>query len=253
VPFKHIQFENYHDINEAYQTLDLYIVASRQEADQAVLECMATGIRLSVRRVGQAMDLVKHGENGWLTEVEDIEGLVHWSSAALQQTDLDKKKMIQSARRTAEKIPMLHKSPVEKIYGWLCGNRIMTTIQIYLPDKQALAFYREKATAEFWDKHWKTDTLKRDFARCQGRRTFCPHRQALPARKQHRTGGWLRAGIYCSSLHSIKVTKPSELILPLRPSRTSKKHCPNWMCVLAMYVRLIYPMALGWLRVRWCD
>ena len=30
----------------------------------------------------------------------------------------------------------------------------MKTKKIYLSDKQALAFYREKATAEFWDQHW---------------------------------------------------------------------------------------------------
>lgn len=36
----------------------------------------------------------------------------------------------------------------------------MTSIQIYLPDKQALAFYREKATAEFWDKHWSAADLQ---------------------------------------------------------------------------------------------
>lgn len=36
----------------------------------------------------------------------------------------------------------------------------MTSTQIYLPDKQAIAFYREKATAEFWDKHWSAVDLQ---------------------------------------------------------------------------------------------
>jgi SAM-dependent methyltransferase len=36
----------------------------------------------------------------------------------------------------------------------------MKTSKIYLSDKHALAFYREKATAEFWDKHWETDQLQ---------------------------------------------------------------------------------------------
>jgi len=36
----------------------------------------------------------------------------------------------------------------------------MTTLQIYLPDKQAIAYYREKSTAEFWDKHWSTVDLQ---------------------------------------------------------------------------------------------
>lgn len=36
----------------------------------------------------------------------------------------------------------------------------MIVEKIYLSDKRTLAFYREKATAEFWDKHWKTDQLQ---------------------------------------------------------------------------------------------
>lgn len=34
------------------------------------------------------------------------------------------------------------------------------TTQIYLPDKHALAYYREQATAEFWDRHWQTERLQ---------------------------------------------------------------------------------------------
>ena len=37
----------------------------------------------------------------------------------------------------------------------------MITTRIYLPDKHALTFYHEKATAEFWDKHWQIDDLRR--------------------------------------------------------------------------------------------
>jgi SAM-dependent methyltransferase len=36
----------------------------------------------------------------------------------------------------------------------------MISTQIYLRDKHAIAFYREKATAEFWDKHWNTADLQ---------------------------------------------------------------------------------------------
>jgi SAM-dependent methyltransferase len=33
-------------------------------------------------------------------------------------------------------------------------------MKIYLTDKQALAFYKQQATAEFWDKHWSTADLQ---------------------------------------------------------------------------------------------
>ena len=103
VPYKHVMLDEYADINGAYHCLDLYIVASRQEGGpKAVLESMATGTPLVTTRVGQAMDLVKHGNNGWMTDVQDIEGLAHWSLVALEQSAFDKQRMIQSARRTAE-------------------------------------------------------------------------------------------------------------------------------------------------------
>lgn len=36
----------------------------------------------------------------------------------------------------------------------------MKTTQVYIPDKTAVAFYRENAKAEFWDKHWETPHLR---------------------------------------------------------------------------------------------
>ena len=34
---------------------------------------MATEVPLVTTRVGQALDLVRHGENGWIVDVEDVE------------------------------------------------------------------------------------------------------------------------------------------------------------------------------------
>jgi glycosyltransferase involved in cell wall biosynthesis len=44
---------------------------------------MASGVPLVTTRVGQAMDLVKHGQNAWMVEVEDAEGLAHWAEYVL--------------------------------------------------------------------------------------------------------------------------------------------------------------------------
>ncbi len=63
----------------AYEAIDLCIVASRDEGGpRAVLESMAIGVPLVTTRVGQAADLVRHEENGWMVEVEDVDGLVAW-------------------------------------------------------------------------------------------------------------------------------------------------------------------------------
>ena len=67
-----------------YHALDVYLVSSRQEGGpKAVLESMAVGVPLVTTRVGQATDLVRHGENGWMVDVEDAAGLARWAAHAL--------------------------------------------------------------------------------------------------------------------------------------------------------------------------
>lgn len=84
VPFVHRYLKDYPEIGELFQALDLYVVSSRQEGGpKAILESMASGVPLVTTRVGQAMEIVQHGENGWMTDVDDVEGLSHWSMLAL--------------------------------------------------------------------------------------------------------------------------------------------------------------------------
>lgn len=47
-------------------------------------------------------------------------------------------------------------------------------MKIYLVDKHALAFYREKATAEFWDKHWSTADLQTILRKSRNDKLFIP-------------------------------------------------------------------------------
>lgn len=50
----------------------------------------------------------------------------------------------------------------------------MKTSKIYLFDKQAIAFYREKATAEFWDNHWSATDLQTILRNSKDDRLFIP-------------------------------------------------------------------------------
>ena len=76
VPYKHLYVKSYPDVAKLFQASDVYLVASRQEGGpKAILESMASGVPIVTTRVGQAMDLVKHGENGWMADVEDSESL----------------------------------------------------------------------------------------------------------------------------------------------------------------------------------
>lgn len=77
IPYVHRTVARYTDICRLYHAIDAYLVPSRQEGGpKAVLEAMASGIPLVSTRVGQATDLVRDGENGWLVYVDDVEAMV---------------------------------------------------------------------------------------------------------------------------------------------------------------------------------
>ena len=76
IPYVHRLVPGYEHVGRLYHALDAYVVTSRQEGGpKGVLESMASGVPLVTTRVGQAMDLVEQGRNGWLVDVEDAEGL----------------------------------------------------------------------------------------------------------------------------------------------------------------------------------
>jgi glycosyltransferase involved in cell wall biosynthesis len=89
VPYLHRFLEDYTEIGHYFNALDLYIISSREEGGpKAVLESMASGIPIVTTRVGQAMDLVKHGKNGWMVESEDVDGLALWAKYVIDNSSL---------------------------------------------------------------------------------------------------------------------------------------------------------------------
>ena len=89
-------------VGRLYGALDLYLITSRQEGGpKAVLESMASGVPLVTTRVGHAMDVVRHGENAWMVDVDDVEGLTHWAEHALANPDA-RAPVLRAARATAE-------------------------------------------------------------------------------------------------------------------------------------------------------
>lgn len=80
IPYRHLVAGSRAELARAYHALDVYLVTSRQEGGpKAVLESMATGVPLVTTRVGQAPDLVEHGRNGLLVDVEEVEAIVDWT------------------------------------------------------------------------------------------------------------------------------------------------------------------------------
>ena len=102
VPYLHKYLNDYTQIGEYFNALDLYIVSSREEGGpKAVLESMASGIPLVTSKVGQAMDLVRHCENAWIVEPEDAEELAHWAGYVIDNPS-SLREVLGRGRLTAE-------------------------------------------------------------------------------------------------------------------------------------------------------
>jgi glycosyltransferase involved in cell wall biosynthesis len=102
VPYVHVVLDGYAELARIFHALDVCVVTSRQEGGpKAVLESMATGIPLVTTRVGQATDLVVDGENGFLVDVGDVDGLLERLLLVRRGRD-GLAALRASARRTAE-------------------------------------------------------------------------------------------------------------------------------------------------------
>lgn len=115
VPFCHVHAKNFEEIAPLYHALDAYLVTSRQEGGpKAVLESMASGVPLVTTRVGQAMDLVKNGENGFMVDVEDVDGLAHSVERVRGLDDAARRALLRAGRDTAEANAWSRQGPLWK-------------------------------------------------------------------------------------------------------------------------------------------
>lgn len=113
IPYTHVYLKSYPDVAKLFQALDLYIVASRQEGGpKAILESMASGVPLVTTRVGQAMDLVKHGENAFMTDVEDVEALASFALQVYRSGTETLSPMLKAGRSTAEMNSYVSQTPL---------------------------------------------------------------------------------------------------------------------------------------------
>jgi glycosyltransferase involved in cell wall biosynthesis len=103
VPYRHLLLPDVDAVADVYHAIDVCLVTSRDEGGpRAALEAMATGVPLVTTRVGQAADLVRHGENGWVVEVEDVEGLVLWAVHVADARPDELEGGLRAGRETAE-------------------------------------------------------------------------------------------------------------------------------------------------------
>ncbi len=116
VPYQHHYLEDYAQVSELYDALDLYLVTSREEGGpKACLESMAKGVPLVTTAVGQCADLVKSGENAMMTSIDDIDGLSTLAGQVLGNKALQTS-LIQAGYKTAQDNSYQAQLPLWKNY-----------------------------------------------------------------------------------------------------------------------------------------
>lgn len=89
VPYHHVQVQEHSQMAACYHCLDLYLIASREEGGpHALLEALACGVPLVSTPVGMVPELIRSGENGFLTAVDDADALSESVARLLQDADL---------------------------------------------------------------------------------------------------------------------------------------------------------------------
>ena len=90
-----------HDILAFYRLFDVVVLPSRREGlSQALLEAMALGLPVVASRAGGNVDLVTHGEDGWLVPPRDSGAFAQALTALLGDPAL-RRLLVARARRTA--------------------------------------------------------------------------------------------------------------------------------------------------------
>ena len=103
IAHRHVLLRSVEAVAEPYAAIDVCLVTSRDEGGpRAALEAMASGVPLVSTRVGQAADLVRDGENGWLAEVDDVERLVEATERIGSVPADELSRILREGRATAE-------------------------------------------------------------------------------------------------------------------------------------------------------
>lgn len=120
IPFIHRYFNNLSQVADFYRCLDIYLVTSREEGGpEAIMESMACGVPVVSTKVGMAVDLIKHGENGFLAEIDDPENIAEKALVVLSDKGI-KERFIKEGQKTVGKYDW--KKVVDyykKVYGQL--------------------------------------------------------------------------------------------------------------------------------------
>ncbi len=122
IRYTHAVVPDFRLLPPMYRAIDLYLIPSRDEGGpKGLLEAMACGVPVVSTRVGMAADIVEHGVNGALAEVDDAHGLaaaMRW----LAEDRLAYERLALNGRRLAERHDWAHIASryASELYRPLC-------------------------------------------------------------------------------------------------------------------------------------
>ncbi len=100
IPYIHKFLDDYSEIVNYYNLIDLYIIPARLEGGpRSVLEAPAAGVPVVSTRVGMVPEIIENGVSGFITEIEDVDKLTEYSKQVLLDKDLAKK-FVEEARKS---------------------------------------------------------------------------------------------------------------------------------------------------------
>ena len=89
IKYRHDLLENVNSLVDYYNSIDLYIITSREEGGpKALLESFACGVPLVSTKVGMTPELIDHNENGYLVDIEDVEELYSYACKILDNKEI---------------------------------------------------------------------------------------------------------------------------------------------------------------------
>tara|TARA_B100000315_G_C14574873_1_gene587412 strand:- start:1651 stop:2157 length:507 start_codon:yes stop_codon:yes gene_type:complete len=78
IAYHHMLVTHHYDLPVYYHAADCYLIPAREEGGPlSLLESLASNVPVVSTRVGMAPDIICHGENGFLADVDDVEGLTN--------------------------------------------------------------------------------------------------------------------------------------------------------------------------------
>ena len=89
ITYTHICLDDFMRVAWYYPIADICLISSRAEGGpKALLEGMASGVPVVSTRVGMSADLIRNGENAFISDIEDVESLADHCLCLIENDDL---------------------------------------------------------------------------------------------------------------------------------------------------------------------